>query len=157
MVKRAGSQAQFSFLGALHPSRSISALRTPLHSLQRCCSLCPLCAVVSSSDGHEHVAPPSDQRRYLPRYRNLQHGWPGFAPRLDRGFFDLLKIVETDGVAPVPLRDRNNVKAGNVEIWNSRRLLKYGERFQNAVLVITRHDDQYRKTQLRRRPQGLNG
>jgi hypothetical protein len=102
------------------------------------------------------VEEPSDQRRYLPRYRNLQHGRLGFAPCLDRGFLDLLKIVEAGRVAPVPLRNGNNVKAGDVETRNSRRLLKYGERFENAVLVITRHDDQYGKTQLRRRPKGLN-
>jgi hypothetical protein len=79
----------------------------------------------------------------LLRYRNLQHGRHGFAPCLDRGFLDLFKIVEADGVAPVPLRYRNNIKAGDVEAWNSGRLLKFGERFENAVLVITRHDDQY--------------
>jgi hypothetical protein len=92
----------------------------------------------------------SDQRRYLPRYRNLQHGRLGLAPGLDRGFLDLLKIVETGSLAPVPFRDGNDVKAGNVETWNSRCLLEYGERFENAVLVIIRHDNQYRKTQLNR-------
>jgi len=47
---------------------------------------------------------PSDQRRYFSRYRNLQYGRPGFAPGRDRGFLDLLKIIEADRVAPVPLR-----------------------------------------------------
>jgi hypothetical protein len=72
----------------------------------------------------EHVESPSDQRRYLPRYRNLQPGWLGFAPGLDRGFLDLFKIVEAGCTTPVPLCNGNNVKAGDVETWNSRRLLK---------------------------------
>ena len=47
----------------------------------------------------------------LSGYRNFQHGWLGFAPGLDRGFLDLLESVETGRIAPVPLRNGNNVKA----------------------------------------------
>jgi len=66
-----------------------------------------------------HVEALSDQRGHLPRYRNFQHGRLGFAPCLDRGFLDVLEIVEAGRVAPVSFRNGNNVKAGDVETWNS--------------------------------------
>jgi hypothetical protein len=106
----------------------------------------------SLSDALTHSLLPLDQWWYLRRYRNLQYRRLGFVPGLDRRLLDRLKVVEAGGIAPIPFRNRDNVKARDVEARNSRRLLQYGEGFENAIFVVLWHDDQNRKTQLRRRP-----
>ena len=101
---------------------------------------------------HERSCPSSNQWRYSWRYRDLQHCWFRFAPRRDRRLLDRLKVIEAGSIAPIPFRNRDNVKARDVEARNSRRLLQYGKRFENAIFVVSWHDDQNRKTQLRGRP-----
>lgn len=106
----------------------------------------------SLSDAFTLSLLPLDQWWYLRRYRNLQYCRLGFAPGRDRSFLDRLKVVEAGGIAPISFRNRDNVKARDVEARNSRRLLQYGKRFENAIFIVLRHDDQNRKTQLRGRP-----
>src|ERR1700731_5411682 len=106
----------------------------------------------SLSDSLTHSLLPLDQWWYLRRYRNLQYRRLGFAPGLGRRLLDRLKVVEAGGIAPIPFRNRDNVKARDVEARNSRRLLQYRKRFENAIFIVLRHDDQNRKTQRRGRP-----
>ena len=50
-----------------------------------------------------------------------------FPQGLDRSFLDLLSILEPGSVATISSRDADNVEAGDVEAWNTRCLLQYGE------------------------------
>ena len=103
-----------------------------------------------------HFESPSDQGRYLPRCRNLQHGRLGFAPGLDR-FLDLLKIVETGRVAPVPFAMKTMSSPGmsrpgtpGVSSSSANDL-----RMQYSSLLGTTINMRG-KTRLRRCPMGLN-
>ena len=57
------------------------------------------------SDARYDSLLPSKQWRYLCGNSNFEHRRLGFTPRLDRGLFDLIEIVQALGSTPVPFCD----------------------------------------------------
>src|SRR5438270_10944817 len=97
-----------------------------------------------------------DQRRDLSRDWDLQHCWDILGPRFRGCLLDRIELLNTDSVAAVSLRDRDEVHPGQLETGNPRRALENGERLQDRVLLVPQDDDQQRKSQLRRVPERLD-
>src|SRR3954452_22380743 len=113
-----------------------------------------------SSGGHDGRSAPhrvmSNQRRNVRDDRDLQDGGDILGPRLHGGVLNPAEGFDPDGVAPVPLRDRYEIKTGKIETGYRGRLLELGERFEDPVLLVSHNDDQHGEPQLRRVPDRLD-
>ena len=105
---------------------------------------------------HERSCPSSNQWRYSWRYRDLQHCWFRFAPRRDRRLLDRLKVIEAGSIAPIPFRNRDNVKARDAPTPGTPSASSSTAKdLRMQIFFAFRDDEQNRKMQLCGRPKRL--
>jgi hypothetical protein len=86
---------------------------------------------------HEHVEAPSDQMQYFAEISEISSTVDFDSLQTSTAAFLISSRSSRRRVASVPLSQWKQCQG--LDAWNSWRLLKYCERLENAVLVITRN------------------